>query len=103
MQGLSPVLSQGHPLILVCEGDIGRVFGRHAAEETTLANPVISIDGIALEAFDFIDIGASLPGSAAVPVVIKSLLFPTGKDLGRPKSVTDQASSDQDATSPTSG
>lgn len=89
MEGLAPVFSQGHPLILVCEGDIGRVFGRHAAEEMTFENPVISIDGIALEAFDFIDIGAPLPGSAAVPVVIKSLLFPTGADLGRSNQKTD--------------
>jgi len=34
-----------------------------------------SIDGIALSEFDYIDIGASIPSSGAVPVVIKSLIF----------------------------
>jgi len=78
VQGLAPVLGHGHPLVLVCRGDIGRVFGRHASGTLGIAAPVVSIDGIALEEFDFIDIGAVLPGSGAVPVVIKSLLFPSG-------------------------
>jgi ethanolamine utilization protein EutA len=37
---------------------------------------VVSIDGIALKEFDFIDIGELIPASGAVPVVIKSLVFP---------------------------
>lgn len=82
-QGLSHLLSSGHPLVLVCEGDIGKMFGLHAAEELKIAAPIVSIDGIALEAFDFIDIGAMLPGSGAVPVVIKSLLFPGTGELER--------------------
>jgi ethanolamine utilization protein EutA len=82
-QGLSHLLSSGHPLVLVCEGDIGKLFGLHAAEELKIAAPIVSIDGIALEAFDFIDIGAMLPGSGAVPVVIKSLLFPGTGELER--------------------
>jgi ethanolamine utilization protein EutA (predicted chaperonin) len=36
---------------------------------------IISIDGIDLRDFDFIDIGAELPDAKAVPVVIKSLIF----------------------------
>ena len=42
-----------------------------------LPNPVISIDGIMLSEFDYIDIGEIIPSSGAVPVVIKSLVFPT--------------------------
>jgi ethanolamine utilization protein EutA len=41
-----------------------------------LANPVVSIDGLELKEFDYIDIGAMLESSGAVPVVIKSLIFP---------------------------
>jgi ethanolamine utilization protein EutA len=41
------------------------------------AYPVISIDGIALSEFDDIDIGALTPSSGAVPVVIKSRIFPS--------------------------
>ena len=81
-QGLAAILANGHPMVLVCEGDIGRVFGIHAAEELKLDTPIVSVDGISLDAFDFIDIGAILPGSGAVPVVIKSLLFPGSTALG---------------------
>jgi len=54
-------------------------------EETRLPNPIVSIDGIALKEFDFIDIGALLETSGAVPVVIKSLVFPGSAAVGRVK------------------
>ena len=53
-------MARGLPLILVGDGDIGGLIGIHCFEETRLANPVISIDGIVLKEFDFIDIGALL-------------------------------------------
>tara|TARA_Y100001936_G_scaffold242610_1_gene280145 strand:- start:12458 stop:13969 length:1512 start_codon:yes stop_codon:yes gene_type:complete len=80
---LSMHLEKGHPLILVCEGDIGKTFGIHVREELKLTCPIISIDGIALEEFDYIDIGATIIASGAVPVVIKSLLFPATTALGQ--------------------
>jgi ethanolamine utilization protein EutA len=43
----------------------------------------VSIDGITLKEFDFIDIGAMLELSGAVPVVIKSLVFPSTAAVGR--------------------
>lgn len=82
-EGLSAQLANGHPLVLVGDGDIGGLVGIHAREERKLANPVVSIDGIVLKEFDFIDIGAMLETSGAVPVVIKSLVFPTTSALGR--------------------
>ena len=42
-----------------------------------ISAPVISIDGITLSEFDYIDIGEIIPSSGAVPVVIKSLVFPS--------------------------
>ncbi len=75
-EGFQPILTRGHPLILVGEGDIGGLVGMHCREDTGIAN-VVSIDGIKLDEFDFIDIGAILETSGAVPVVIKSLVFPS--------------------------
>ena len=81
--GLSILLERGLPIILVGDGDIGGLVGIHFKEEMSLANAIVSIDGITLKEFDFIDIGAMLELSGAVPVVIKSLVFPTSTALGR--------------------
>lgn len=75
-QALQPILAKGHPLVLVSDGDIGGLLGLHLKEEMKIAAPVISIDGVILEEFDYVDIGALIPSSGAVPVVIKSLVFP---------------------------
>jgi ethanolamine utilization protein EutA len=74
--GLCPALGQDKPIILAGDGDVGGLLGIHLREETKVANPVVSIDGLELKEFDYIDIGAMLEGSGAVPVVIKSLVFP---------------------------
>ncbi len=81
--GMSRLLERGLPLVLVGESDIGGLIGIHCIEEARLPHSVVSIDGIALSAFDFIDIGEILATSGAVPVVIKSLVFPASGALGR--------------------
>ena len=83
--GLSRILDQGLPLVLVGDGDIGGLVGIHVHSELQMTNSVVSIDGIVLQEFDFIDIGALLDTSGAVPVVIKSLVFPQTVALGRDK------------------
>jgi ethanolamine utilization protein EutA (predicted chaperonin) len=75
-EGLNDIFAKGHPLVLVNDGDIGGIVGLHFQEELHLQNPIISVDGIPLNDFDYIDIGALIPSSGAVPVVIKSLIFP---------------------------
>jgi ethanolamine utilization protein EutA len=81
--GLAKVLDRGLPLVLVGDGDIGGLLGIHCREEVQLPNAIVSIDGIVLREFDFVDIGALLETSGAVPVVIKSLVFPASSALGR--------------------
>jgi ethanolamine utilization protein EutA len=76
VEGLAGVLKGGHPLVLAGDGDVGGLLGIHLHEEMKLPNPVVSIDGLELKEFDYIDIGTMLESSGAVPVVIKSLIFP---------------------------
>src|SRR4051812_29061055 len=80
--GLASVLAEGHPLVLAGDGDVGGLMGIHLREEMQFDNAIVSIDGLELKEFDYIDIGAMLPNSGAVPVVIKSLIFPTTAALG---------------------
>jgi ethanolamine utilization protein EutA len=81
--GLGDLLKGGLPIVLAGDGDVGGLLGIHFREEMKLANPVVSIDGLELKAFDYIDIGAMLENSGAVPVVIKSLIFPASAALGQ--------------------
>lgn len=71
-------LSAGQPLVLVCDSDVGGLLGLHIREELGLTSGIVSIDGIEVKDFDYIDVGNLIPASGAAPVVIKSLVFPTG-------------------------
>jgi ethanolamine utilization protein EutA len=91
VEGLAGLLARGLPVVLAGDGDVGGLLGIHFREEMKLANPVISVDGLELKQFDFIDIGEMLESSGAVPVVIKSLIFPASAGLGREWKAKDAA------------
>lgn len=79
IRGMRPVLDRGHPLVLVSDGDVGGLLGMHLrGMEPCASTSIVSVDGVDLKEFDYVDIGAMLPGSGAVPLVIKSLIFPHG-------------------------
>lgn len=75
LTGLADLTAAGHPVILVFDEDVGMLVGRHFEFELASTEDVICIDCLELREFDFIDIGAPLPGATAVPVVIKSLVL----------------------------
>jgi ethanolamine utilization protein EutA len=83
IEGLDRILARGHPLVLAGDGDVGGLIGIHLREEMRLKNPIVSVDGLELKEFDYIDIGAMLESSGAVPVVIKSLIFPSSAAVGQ--------------------
>ena len=76
IKSMDSLLSDGMPLVLVTDSDIGGLIGLHCYEVCKLRRPIVSIDGIVLSEFDYIDIGDLLEASGTVPVVIKSLVFP---------------------------
>ncbi|WP_203921336.1 ethanolamine ammonia-lyase reactivating factor EutA [Rugosimonospora africana] len=67
-------------VVLVSEDDIGRLIGSHLATERLDGRAVVSVDCVETGDFAFVDIGRPVTGSASVPVVIKSLIFPTGSN-----------------------
>src|SRR6202171_762989 len=83
VDGVHSLLANGHPIVLAGDGDVGGLIGIQYCEEIKLKNPIVSIDGLELKEFDYIDIGAILDTSGAVPVVIKSLIFPTTAGVGK--------------------
>jgi ethanolamine utilization protein EutA len=74
LDGLTDYLAAGCPMIIVFDGDVGGVIGLHL-RDAGLDAPIVSIDGIDLREFDYIDIGEMIPTSGVVPVVVKSLVF----------------------------
>jgi ethanolamine utilization protein EutA len=68
-------VENGQPLVLVFDADIAKLMGNIIERELLPGAGIISIDGIDLRDFDFVDIGQELPDAKAVPVVIKSLIF----------------------------
>jgi ethanolamine utilization protein EutA len=83
MNAMRTRIEAGQPVVLIGEGDVGGLIGIHFKRERGLPVPIVSIDGISLKEFDFVDIGELLPTASAAPVVIKSLVFPTSGGLGQ--------------------
>lgn len=77
VDGFGASLADGLPLVLVTDSDLGGLIGLHCYDVLELPNPIVSIDGIVVREFDFIDIGEILDSSGVAPVVIKSLVFPS--------------------------
>jgi ethanolamine utilization protein EutA len=78
VQASSRTIAAGLPLVVVFANDFGKLIGGIIREEFLAQgqSDVISIDGIELQEFDYIDIGAMIVPSQVVPVVVKSLVFP---------------------------
>jgi ethanolamine utilization protein EutA len=72
---LPKTLAAGLPLALLIDGDVGRTCGQVLHFEAAPNANVIAIDAVAIQAFDYVDIGAMIEPADVVPVVIKSLLF----------------------------
>ncbi len=64
-----------HPVAVVFDTDIARLMGQLLIEELRARREIISLDGIELAPFDYIDLGEILRPAGVVPVVIKSLVF----------------------------
>jgi ethanolamine utilization protein EutA len=73
---MKQTIAAKEPLMLVFANDFGRLIGDIMREEFGVESPIISIDGVVLQEFDYIDIGAVIRPAYAVPVVVKSLVFP---------------------------
>ena len=75
--GLPETIKGGQALILMLDGDIGKTIGNILTRECGVRADIISVDGVALKEFDFVDIGEMIRPTNVVPLVIKSLLFST--------------------------
>jgi ethanolamine utilization protein EutA len=63
------------PLIVATDGDIAATLGAVLRDELHVAGDLVTLDGLELGDLDYIDVGAPLPPSGVVPVIVKSLVF----------------------------
>jgi ethanolamine utilization protein EutA len=70
--------SDRRPLIVATDGDVAATLGAILRDELRFAGELITLDGLELGDLDYIDIGAPQAPSGVVPVIVKSLVFPTG-------------------------
>ena len=73
--GLPETIKGSQPLILMIDGDIGKTIGNILTRECGVKSDIISVDGVSLKEFDYVDIGEVIQPTNVVPLVIKSLLF----------------------------
>jgi ethanolamine utilization protein EutA len=73
--GLHNTIREKKPLVLVLDGDIARTIGEILRRECDVAGDIVSVDGVQLREFDYVDIGEMIRPTNVVPLVIKSLLF----------------------------
>ncbi|HLH26201.1 MAG TPA: ethanolamine ammonia-lyase reactivating factor EutA [Chloroflexota bacterium] len=79
-RGMPNSVEQKLPLVLMLDGDVGKTLGDILKHELGVAGDVMSIDGMQLKEFDYVDIGEVIQPAYVVPVVIKSLLFAGSHD-----------------------
>ncbi len=63
------------PLVIVIDGDVGRLLGRILSKELNKGEQLLSLDGVILSDLDFIDVGELISPPGVIPLVIKSLVF----------------------------
>jgi ethanolamine utilization protein EutA len=77
MRFAAPAGKRSASLFLMIDGDVAASLGRILHRELGLEGGLVAIDGVSLRELDFVDVGDIVDPPCVVPVVIKSLLFPS--------------------------
>jgi ethanolamine utilization protein EutA len=80
VDGVAARTARGLPVLLVLDADIARTLGRVLRDDLGLDVPLVVLDGLRLDDFDYVDLGRVRQPSGTVPVTIKSLVF-SGVDV----------------------
>ncbi len=65
------------PLFVILDMDIAKSLGGILKEELGVSREIIAVDSIDVGDLDYVDIGKPLGVSEAIPVTVKSLMFPS--------------------------
>jgi len=73
--GLADKVAAKKPIYVMLDGDVAHTLGAILREDCKVMSDILSIDGVMLMDFDYIDLGRVRVPSYTVPVTIKSLVF----------------------------
>jgi ethanolamine utilization protein EutA len=73
--GLADKVAAKAPIYVMLDGDVAQTLGHILREDCGVMSEILSIDGVMLMDFDYIDLGRVRVPSYTVPVTIKSLVF----------------------------
>ncbi len=68
------------PLVVAVEHDFAKALGQALRRRLGRQAPILCIDGIVCRGGDYLDIGTPVAGGAAVPVVVKTLIYSPEKE-----------------------
>lgn len=75
VEALPRTIAAEKPLMILLDADVAQTLGALLKEEIGVASEVLTLDGLSLWDFDYIDLGRVRMPSFTVPVTIKSLVF----------------------------
>jgi ethanolamine utilization protein EutA len=75
VQGLKSLQQAGYPLCIVVEADMSKALGQCILPLLGSNGKLLCMDSLHAETGSYLDIGAPVAGGAALPVVIKTLIF----------------------------
>jgi ethanolamine utilization protein EutA len=74
-EAMGDLIAKEKPLYIMLDGDVAQTLGAVLREDLGVQSEILSIDGVVLWDFDYIDLGRIRMPSNTVPVTIKSLIF----------------------------
>ena len=75
LEGLRPLVDAGYPLCIVVGADMAKALGQCMMPLLGREGKLLCMDSLQVETGSYLDIGAPVAGGAALPVVIKTLIF----------------------------
>jgi ethanolamine utilization protein EutA len=78
--GIPQTVERGVPFVLLTNQTIGKALGSALKHELAVPGDLVSLDGVSVAEFDFIDLAPVIHPTEVVPIAIKSLLFAGGMD-----------------------
>jgi ethanolamine utilization protein EutA len=78
--GIPRTIAGRVPFAVLVDNEIGRLVGSSLKDDIAVPGELVTLDGVAVSEFDYVDIAPMIHPSEVVPVAVKSLLFAGGMD-----------------------